>query len=300
MATILFLTQRIPYPPNKGDKLRAFQVLNHWTGRHKVFLGCLVDDPEDWQHTERLRRQCAGAHFARLDPRIAQARSARALLTGQPLSLPYYRDRDLAAWVHGVLEAQRPDCAYLFSSVMAQYVLDAAHRPARVLMDFVDVDSEKWADYAARKSFPARLVYAREARLLLRFDRQVAERTDASIFVSEPEAALFAERAPEVKAKLRVVPNGIDAEYFSPDGAGTSPERAGTPQLVFTGHMAYWPNVDAVVWFADAVLPALRQRFPGIAEPMTWSRITPATRSVPPATVANSFKAKLRLPPPTV
>jgi polysaccharide biosynthesis protein PslH len=280
MATILFLTQRIPYPPNKGDKLRAFHVLNHWTERHKVFLGCLVDDAEDWQHAERLRQRCAGAYFAPLNGKLALVRSARALLTGEPLGVPYYRDRGLAAWVRQVLASQRPDCAFVYSSVMAQYVMGAPHRPNRVLMDFVDVDSEKWAEYAARKSFPARLVYAREARRLLSFDRRVAAQSDASIFVSEPEAALFARRAPEAQAKLRVVPNGIDSTYFSPDNAGLRPERVGTPQLVFTGHMGYWPNVDAVTWFADAVLPGLRRKFPDIALVIVGAHPAPAVEAL--------------------
>ena len=145
MATILFLAHRIPYPPNKGDKLRAYQVLKHWSKKHRLFLGCFIDDPDDWHHTDLLRSQCAGAYFARLNSTQALFRSASAFLTNEPLSIPYYRDRGLAAWVAEVLDSERPDCAFLYSSVMAQYVLGAAHRPPRVLMDFVDVDSEKWA-----------------------------------------------------------------------------------------------------------------------------------------------------------
>ena len=102
MATILFLAHRIPYPPNKGDKLRAYQVLNHWSKQHKVLLGCFVDDPEDMQHTDLLRARCAGTYFARLHPKIALMRASRAFLTGDPLSLPYYRDQGLARWVRRV------------------------------------------------------------------------------------------------------------------------------------------------------------------------------------------------------
>jgi sugar transferase (PEP-CTERM/EpsH1 system associated) len=262
MATTLFLTHRMPYPPNKGDKLRAYQVLNHWTKQHKVFLGCFVDDEEDWQHKDLLCERCAGTHFARLHPTLALLRASGAFLTNDPLSLLYYRDQGVATWVRRVLATEKPECAFVFSSVMAQYLLGAVPPPARLLVDFVDVDSEKWAEYAATKTFPTREVYRREARQLLRFDRRVARQADASIFVSEPEAALFRERAPEVQEKVVVIPNGVDSTYFSPENAGLEPKLGGTPVIVFSGRMDYRPNVDAVVWFSDAVLPRLRERFP--------------------------------------
>ena len=262
MATILFLAHRIPYPPNKGDKLRAYQVLNHWTKHHKVFLGCFIDNPDDLRHRDLLRERCAGAYFARLHPERAAMRAFSTFLTQGPMCVRYYRDRGLAAWISRIMASERPERVFVFSSAMGQYVLEAS-RSSRVLVDFVDVDSEKWAAYAAIKRFPARQIYRREARELLRFDRRLAARADASIFVSEPEAELFRSRAPEVCAKVFAIANGIDSTYFSPQNAGSKPNFKGAPTFVFTGQMDYWPNVDAVVWFSDTVLPALRERFPG-------------------------------------
>ena len=261
MATILFLAHRIPYPPNKGDKLRAYHVLNHWTKKHRVFLGCFIDDPADLQHREVLCEQCAGSYFARLHPKLATMRAFRGFLTHGPLSVAYYHDEGLVAWVGRIIASERPDCIFVFSSVMGQYVLSIP-RSARLLVDFVDVDSEKWAAYAATKTFPARQVYRREARELLRFDRQVAARADACIFVSEPEAELFREQAPEVRTKVLAISNGIDSTYFSPKNAGSRPKLTGAPIIVFTGQMDYWPNVDGVVWFSENVLPRVRERFP--------------------------------------
>jgi sugar transferase (PEP-CTERM/EpsH1 system associated) len=262
MATILFLTQRIPYPPNKGEKLRPYQFLNHWTKHHRVLLGCFIDNADDLQHRDLLRERCAGTYFARLHPKLALLRASGAFLTNDPLSLAYYRDRGLAGWVHRVMATEKPECAVVFSSAMAQYLLGAVPPPSRVFVDFADVDSEKWAEYAATRGFPAREIYRRESRQLLRFDRHVARQADASIFVTEPEAALFRERAPEVKEKVLVIPNGVDSNYFSPENAGLEPQCVGAPTIVFTGRMDYWPNVDAVVWFSDAVLPRLRNKFP--------------------------------------
>ena len=262
MATILFLAHRIPYPPNKGDKLRAYQLLNHWTKQHKVLLGCFVDDPEDMQHTDWLRERCALTHFARLRPTVALVRASRAFITGDPLSLPYYRDQGLARWVREIAASEKPDCLFVYSSVMAQYLPQEVSPPSRVVVDFVDVDSEKWSEYAVRKTFPARQVYRREAQQLLRFDRRIALQSDASIFVSEAEAELFRTLAPEAREKVLAIPNGIDATYFSPKNAGVRPDFGGTPVIVFTGRMDYWPNVDAVVWFSNSVFPKLRAKFP--------------------------------------
>jgi sugar transferase (PEP-CTERM/EpsH1 system associated) len=159
------------------------------------------------------------------------------------------------------MASQRPDCAFVYSSVMGQYVLGAASRPSRVLVDFVDVDSEKWAAYATTRTV-ARRIYRREARELLRFDRRLAAESDASIFVSEPEAELFRTRAPDQRDKVVAIANGVDSLYFSPENAGSKPKLTGAPIIVFTGQMDYWPNVDAVVWFSETVLPRLRTKFP--------------------------------------
>jgi sugar transferase (PEP-CTERM/EpsH1 system associated) len=261
MATILFLAHRIPYPPNKGDKLRAYEVLNHWTKHHKVFLGCFVDDPQDLQHRSLLRELCAGTYFGRLRPKLAAMRACGAFLTQSPLSIPYYYDPGMAVWVSRTIALEKPDCIFVFSSVMGQYV-PGTTRSLRILVDFVDVDSEKWAAYATTKTFAARQIYRREARELLRFDRRLAAKADANIFVSGPEAECFRKLAPEVREKVLTIPNGIDANYFSPKNAGPRPNFTGAPNVVFTGQMDYWPNVDAVVWFSENVLPKIREKFP--------------------------------------
>src|SRR5262249_3173483 len=121
----------------------------------------------------------------------------------------------------------------------------------------------KWADYAGTRSFPARQIFRREARQLLRFDRYLSAKTDASIFVSKSEAELFRKRVPELAEKILTIPNGVDTSYFSPEKVGPNPGMSGAPIIVFTGQMDYWPNIDGVVWFADNVLPVLRERRPG-------------------------------------
>ena len=227
MRDLLFLCQRIPYPPNKGEKIRAFRILDHLSRDYRIHLGCFIDDPADWAHRESLAPLCATAHFAGLDPTRAKLRCLTGLVRGQPLSLPYFRDAGLAAWTADVLDRVRPDVAFVYSSAMAQYLTkyllagDAVRppRPRRVVMDFVDVDSDKWRQYAPTRSWPFSAIYRREAETLLRFDRAVAAAADAGLFVSEPESALFRGLAPESAPKIHTVANGIDAGFFDPGAA---------------------------------------------------------------------------------
>ena len=151
---------------------------------------------------------------------------------------------------------------------------------SRLLIDFVDVDSEKWADYAAMRAFPFRQIYRREARQLLRFDRRVGAHADAAIFVSESEAELFRTRAPELREKILAIPNGVDTDYFSPGNAGPKANLCGAPMIVFTGQMDYWPNVDAVVWFSDTVLPTLQERLPGVSFYIVGAHPSAAVRAL--------------------
>jgi sugar transferase (PEP-CTERM/EpsH1 system associated) len=257
---LLYLAHRIPYPPNKGDKIRSYHLLKHLAERYQVHLGSFIDDPDDWQYVDAVKKLCGETHFARLDSRLARLGSATALLRNRPLSLDYYRSRGLADWItqlHAKLPVSR---VLVFSSPMAQFVQPG--RYARRVIDFVDVDSAKWTEYAEQKSWPMNQVYAREGRQLLRYERQVARDFDASLFVSSQEAALFAGMAPDSASKVGWFSNGVDSAYFSPHHDFASPYPEGGPVMVFTGAMDYWPNIDAVQWFAAEMLPAIRQRLP--------------------------------------
>jgi sugar transferase (PEP-CTERM/EpsH1 system associated) len=262
MGDLLYLTHRIPYPPNKGDKLRAYRVLTHLAAAHRVHLGTFVDDRDDFRHVQALREICASVRAVWLDPRLARIRSLTGLASREALSLPYYRSAALRRWVGETLLDRRIDTAVVFSSVMAQYV---AHLPRlRVLIDFVDVDSAKWTQYAGARRWPLSWLYRREGRLLLDFERRAAERASRVFFVTEAEVALWRRLAPGCATRVDAVGNGVDTRYFSPDFACDSPFAPGSLPIVFTGAMNYWPNVDAVRWFADDVLPRVRDAQPAV------------------------------------
>ena len=262
MANLLYLVHRMPYPPDKGDKVRSYHLLKQLLLRHRVFLGTFVDDAQDLQHIDTLRALCGGLHVVQLQPRMARLRSLAALLGGDALTLRYYADAGLAEWVARTVREQGIDTAVVFSSSMAQY---AERIPGlRMLVDFVDVDSAKWSQYAAARTWPMSWLYRREAECLLAYEREMAMRAKRSFVVTESETALFRGLAPECAGAIEPMGNGVDADYFAPAAARPSPFAADELPVVFTGAMDYWPNVDAVCWFAGEVLPELRRARPAL------------------------------------
>ena len=258
VKSLLFLVHRLPYPPTKGDKVRSYHLLLHLAKRYRVFLGAFVDDPADWPYVDEVRALCAGVYVEPIVRSSRRWRSLRALLTGEALALPYFRSATLATWVNDIVRKERIERAIAFSSPMAQYLIDLP--TVRSIVDFVDLDSAKWADYAARRAWPMSALYGLEARRLFAFERSVAEHVDASVFVTREEARLLSAAVPECSNRIVAIENGVDSDYFSPAREFASPFEAGEDPIVFTGAMDYWPNIDAVTWFARQVLPRLRQR----------------------------------------
>lgn len=276
MKDLLFLAHRIPYPPNKGDKIRSFHILRFLAARFRVHLGAFVDDADDWQYADVLKGMCASLHLVPLNPKLALLRSATGFVTGEALGIPYYRDKRMSAWVTQIVERVKPIGAFVFSSTMAQY---AAELPiANKVLDLCDVDSEKWRQYAERRSPPLSWIYGREATHLAREERRLTERFDAVVLVSNSEADLFLRVAPNAVARTHAIRNGVDVAYFDPQQQFVSPFETHEQTLVFTGAMDYWANVDAVQWFADEVLPTVNERNPAAKFYIVGSRPADAVR----------------------
>jgi sugar transferase (PEP-CTERM/EpsH1 system associated) len=278
MDHLLYLTHRIPYPPNKGDKIRSYHLLKYLARHYHVHLGTFIDDPDDWQYIDIVKKLCGDTHFASLNPRPARLRSLGALAMNRPLTLDYYRNNGLQDWVKKVIQTQAINRVLIFSSAMAQYVTGI--QKARCIIDFVDIDSDKWRQYAKRKPWPMSWLYQREGRLLLRYERQVAFRYDASLFVSEAEADHFKRLAPESAEKIGFFNNGVDSDYFSPSREYPNPYEPNMAAIVFTGAMDYWPNVDAVCWFAQEIFPAVLAKHPHARFYIVGSRPTAAVRKL--------------------
>ncbi len=266
MAEILFLAHRIPFPPDRGDKIRTFHELKHLAGLGTVHLACFADDEADAANLAGLRK-AIGPALGEVHVEVRRiskiAAGARAILKGRPVSLTLFDSPALRGFVGRILADGRIDTVFAFSGQMAQFVPEGVR--ARFVMDFGDVDSAKFEAYGAESGAMA-LIHRREGSKLAAFERSVAARADVSLFVSGAEADLFRTRSGLEGADIRALQNGVDLDYYDP-GADferlsrfSSPAKAGegdTPLIVFTGQMDYAPNIDAVRWFAGEVMPML-------------------------------------------
>ena len=262
MAEILFLAHRIPYPPDRGDKIRSFNILKEM-GRHaRVHLACFADDREDRRHLPALRQAMGaklGQAFVEVRPRNWLP-AAGALLRGKPVSTAMFASSAMKRNVDQLLAERAIDTIFAFSGQMARFVPGKPGR--RFVMDFVDMDSAKFAEYGERGRGPPGWLYRREGRSLLRFEQAVAKRADFSLFVSDAEAQLFRDRTGLAEARIRAIGNGIDLAFYDPDGDFPrldAARRGAGPLILFTGQMDYRPNVEAVESFARGVMPLIRR-----------------------------------------
>jgi len=266
----LFLAHRIPWPPDKGDKIRSHRELLALLEEHDVTAAFFLDDPSDAVHVAAVERLCRAVIAIPLRRLPARARAVAALLFPRPLSLAYYGSGALRAR----LAAAGPfDVVFAFSSTMAPYALSVPAR--RRVLDLCDLDSEKWALFAAGSAFPRSVVYRVEARRLARYEAACARRFDATLLVSEPEAATLRSRAPG--AALRVVPNGVDLAYYEPSPPGPGAEGR---TAVFCGAMDYRANVDAALHYAHDVHPLVRRRVPDARFRIVGARPAAAVRAL--------------------
>lgn len=254
MSEILFLAHRVPFPPDRGDKIRSNHLLRRIAEIAPVHVGALADDAADMAQEGELAAIAVSHCLVRRSAPLPLA-ALSALGQGKPVSLAAFASARLQRYVAQVLETRPIAAIFVFSGQMAQYV-PAAFR-GRVVMDFVDVDSAKFEAYAQTGALARRLLYAREARLMRRFEEATARRVTTSLFISREERALFESRLePGRTPDVRALGNGIDTVFFDPAKALLAAELQGcSPNIVFTGQMDYPPNIEAVDLFARKVMP---------------------------------------------
>ena len=255
---ILFLAHRIPYPPNKGEKIRAFHELKYLGGRHTVDLLCFADSKEEARGKTELARLCRHI-YVETRSRVGIARGAlRSLLRNEPLSCGCFFSEKFQQEVRKMLARDAYDVIFVFCSAMAQYLPAPSLTP--VVLDFVDVDSRKWAEYARRSRAPLSWLYNREARRLALYEKSWAARSHSTVVSTRQEAALL-----DNNGLLPVVAinNGVEGPRL-PAKAACDPVQALEPYVVFIGQMDYRPNVDAVAYFAKDLLPRIQKSHPSL------------------------------------
>jgi polysaccharide biosynthesis protein PslH len=256
---ILFLAHRAPFPPDRGDKIRSWNILKALAQIAPVHVAVVRDaaDPADMRDTDLGRIAASLAAFEPNHRRMGAM--ARALLTGQAASVCAFGSTALHKHVSHVLATRDIRTIYAYSGQMAQFVPSSQ---ARFVMDFVDMDSAKFATYATQKSGPAAFANAMEAKRLFAFEKQVAQRADLSLFVSDAEAGLFRRETGLGVDRVQALENGIDLELYNPNHSFAPVSAGAGPLIVFTGQMDYAPNVEAVLAFAKDQLPAIRAAHP--------------------------------------
>jgi sugar transferase (PEP-CTERM/EpsH1 system associated) len=250
---IFFICQRVPFPPDRGDKITTFNEIHHLGQTHEVHVFCLADGREDLANIDGLRDCTASVTAVPISPLRSRLRALQALLGSPSLSVAAMHEASLHAAIRQRFAALRPDLVMVYSSNVAQYGEPFAQTSR--IMQFAELVALKWRDSAARAAPPMRWIYALEARRLLHYERHIARTFSHSLVCTEAEAQEFRAAIPD--APVSIVHNGVNLDYFS--SAGT-PKRAG--ELVFTGVMNYTPNVDAVRWFCADILPRVRQAVP--------------------------------------
>ncbi|WP_230481531.1 TIGR03087 family PEP-CTERM/XrtA system glycosyltransferase [Sphingomonas sp. Leaf21] len=268
MRDLLFLAHRAPFPPDRGDKIRSYHVLRHLTRDWRVHLCAFGEGEADFDPPPAIGERLASCHIVRRTKPMPVA-AIQALASGAPISLPAFAHPAMSRAVARVRAGHRLAASYVFSGQMAQY------RGAEpTIMDMVDVDSAKFAALAGTARWPMRGVLAREAKRLGDYERQVGQEVDATLFVSEAEAALF--RSGGGEGRIVAIENGIDARAYDP--ATMALERPDAPLIVFTGQMDYRPNIDAVTRFVTRILPLVRAERPAARFAIVGRAPSPAVR----------------------
>jgi glycosyltransferase involved in cell wall biosynthesis len=282
---ILYLAHRVPYPPNKGDKLRAFRELEFLARRHEVWCACFVDDPRDRQYVEPLHEYCAGVAAIEVSKRGRLVAGLAGLLAGSTVTESFYRVRAMDGLLRRWSREVGFDAVVAFSSGMAPHALRVPAQ--RRVLDLCDLDSVKWHQYADRSRGPSRWIYRCEGRRLARREREWIDAFDAAVIISDDEAGSLDDAAQ--RDRLHVISNGVDVDRLlaeareggalnarksnaskpgtaaltALDSLNVESGRQEVPGLVgFMGVMDYPPNVEGVTWFVEEVWPRVRAVHP--------------------------------------
>lgn len=262
---ILFLSQRVPFPPNRGDKITTWRIVEWLAREHEVEILAFAHDEADRRAAEELRAKGFAVETFTPKPKW---RAAPCLLTGKPLTLGVFGSAALEDAVDRRIASK--DVAYAYSSSMGAYLLK---HDVPCIMHFAELDSDKWAQYAKKVAWPMSWVYSREHRTLFEFERDLAGRTLDNVFCTPLEQSIFEERIPGRPSI--VMRNGVDLANFRPDY-----DRAEAGHLAFVGVMNYFPNVDGCRWFVERILPRVRQRHPAARLSIVGSHPTAEVRAL--------------------
>jgi polysaccharide biosynthesis protein PslH len=250
---ILFIAHRVPYPPDKGEKIRAYHELRFLAARHTVDLFAFADQQEQALARPALSQFCANVHLEDLPKGTAMIRALGSLFTSKAFTNAYFYSPKLEKALQLAITNNHFEAAFVYCSAMTPYLEPFSSLP--MIVDFVDSDASKWAQYARHSAFPFSWLYRREAFLLGQHEKKVAEAAKLSLATTPLEVEAI---DPGKRLALRVLENGVSMPDNS-SGAVPREIRALGSYVVFIGQMDYRPNIDAVIYFAEEILPLIRE-----------------------------------------
>lgn len=248
---VLVLTHRLPYAPDRGDRLRVFHLLRHLTSRADVELVSLVHEAGEAARVDEVRAFVPRVTTLRVPRWRTRLQAAAAVAAGTPLTHALLDAPGMPAALHAICRRRRPDVVFAYCSGMARFAMQPPLDRLPFVLDFVDVDSRKWRDLSATASPPWSWLYRREAASLGAFEARAARAAAAALVVNEREAAIARELAPD--ANVQVLANGVELARLHPPH-----DPAGHPRVVFCGVMNYAPNHEGMLWFLRDVWPLVR------------------------------------------
>lgn len=272
-SRVLYLTHRVPFPPDKGDRIRNYHLLRHLARRGEVWLGCVADEPVEPETLAELNRLCARVAVVPASGSLRRwSRIGLRAAFGSSLSAAAFDEPGLRRVVAEWTAATRFDVGVVSASSLHRYLAPVVAQGAAAVVDLMDVDSQKWLDFAAASRWPRTWLYRLEGRRLRTIERGLPRWTRAVSVVSRAEADIYDAIAGPGAAT--VATNGVDLDYFTPREGMT--DRA----CAFVGAMDYLPNVDATVWFAREAWPAIRAKFPDAEFRIIGRKPAPAVRGL--------------------
>ena len=253
---VLFVCHRVPFPPKRGGKIRPFNIIRHLTAQgHRVTVASLARSVAERDEARDLAQHCKEVLVEVIPVRVALPQMVARLPTPVPSSFGYFWSRRLAQRISAAAAATPFDLVFVHCSSVAPYV-ERLPAPLKII-DYGDMDSQKWREYAQHRAFPLSAGYWLEAVKLERRERLIAGHFDLCTCTTRAE--LESLRALGVTKPSDWFPNGVDAQFFAPDGAPYEPDL-----VAFVGRMDYYPNQQGVIGFCRDVLPQLRAKRPGV------------------------------------
>ena len=275
---ILFLAHRIPYPPNKGEKIRAFHEINYLNKKHNVDVCCLIDDEADMQYIEPLKNHCRNLEYSVINSKPKKILSLFSLLNPKKTCTEkYFWSKSLSKKVNNLIKTNKYDLIFIYCSSMAKYVETYCDQIPCVI-DFVDIDSDKWMQYSKFSKFPINHIYSIEAKKLAILEKNILKWTKAAFLVTKREVEFFKES--ESINKIHAIANGIDNKFFDSQATPDSPDLQKENYICFTGAMDYFPNEDGVIFFVEKVLPHIQRKFPQLKFFIVGRNPTPAVEKL--------------------